>query len=170
MSESRRIDSRAARDINRDSFIQEWADAGLILARSPHDPPATLRIENGRIVELDGRSERDFDILDRFIALHAIDVEIADHAMAQDPLTVARMLVDINVPRRELVRMIGGLTPARLLEVVNHLNVLEMMMALQKMRARRTPSNQAHVTNRKENPALLAADAAEAAERGTVAT
>jgi propanediol dehydratase large subunit len=41
-----------------------------------------------------------------------------------------------------------------------------MMMALQKMRSRRTPSNQAHVTNRKENPALLAADAAEAVERG----
>jgi propanediol dehydratase large subunit len=34
------------------------------------------------------------------------------------------------------------------------------------MRARRTPSNQAHVTNKKENPALLAADAAEAVERG----
>jgi propanediol dehydratase large subunit len=40
------------------------------------------------------------------------------------------------------------------------------MMALQKMRARKTPSNQAHVTNKKENPALLAADAAEAVERG----
>ena len=39
-------------------------------------------------------------------------------------------------------------------------------MALQKMRARRTPSNQAHVTNKRENPALLAADAAEAVERG----
>jgi propanediol dehydratase large subunit len=41
-----------------------------------------------------------------------------------------------------------------------------MMMALQKMRARRTPANQAHVTNRRENPALLAADAAEAVARG----
>jgi len=40
------------------------------------------------------------------------------------------------------------------------------MMGLAKMRARRTPANQAHVTNRKENPALLAADAAEAALRG----
>jgi propanediol dehydratase large subunit len=49
---------------------------------------------------------------------------------------------------------------------VNRLNVVEMMMAMQKMRARRTPSNQAHVTNRKEHPALLAADAAEAVERG----
>jgi propanediol dehydratase large subunit len=46
------------------------------------------------------------------------------------------------------------------------MNVLEMMMGLGKMRARRTPANQAHVTNRREHPALLAADAAEAALRG----
>jgi propanediol dehydratase large subunit len=166
MSESRRIESRARREINRDSFIQEWPDAGLILARSPHDPPSGIRIENRRVVEMDGRSERDFDILDRFIALHAIDVEIAQEAMSLAPLAIARMLADINVTRHELVRIIGGLTPARLVEVVDCLNVVEMMMALQKMRARKTPSNQAHVTNRKENPALLAADAAEAVERG----
>jgi propanediol dehydratase large subunit len=41
-----------------------------------------------------------------------------------------------------------------------------MMFALRKLRARRRPANQAHVTNLKENPALLAADAAEAAARG----
>lgn len=41
-----------------------------------------------------------------------------------------------------------------------------MMMAMQKMRARRRPGNQAHVTNWKENPVLMAADAAEAALRG----
>ena len=40
------------------------------------------------------------------------------------------------------------------------MNVLEMMMGLAKMRVRRTPANQAHVTNWKEHPALLAADAA----------
>ncbi len=40
------------------------------------------------------------------------------------------------------------------------------MFALKKLRARRRPANQAHVTNLKENPALLAADAAEAAARG----
>src|SRR5687768_2053487 len=157
MSESLRIDSRNAREINRDSFIQEWPDAGLILARSPHDPIANLRIYDGRVVELDGRPESAFDVIDRFIALHAIDVEVADEAMRMEPLAIARMLVDIHIPRQELVRIVGGLTPARLVEVVDCLNVLEMMMALQKMRARKTPSNQAHVTNRKENPALLAA-------------
>ena len=40
------------------------------------------------------------------------------------------------------------------------------MFALKKLRARRAPANQAHVTNLKESPALLAADAAEAAARG----
>ena len=40
------------------------------------------------------------------------------------------------------------------------------MFALKRLRARRAPANQAHVTNLKENPALLAADAAEAALRG----
>jgi propanediol dehydratase large subunit len=46
------------------------------------------------------------------------------------------------------------------------MNVVEMMMGLQKLRVRKTTANQAHVTNRMEHPALLAADAAEAALRG----
>jgi small-conductance mechanosensitive channel len=41
-----------------------------------------------------------------------------------------------------------------------------MMVAMRKMRLRKTIANQAHVTNRKDHPALLAADAAEAAYRG----
>lgn len=46
------------------------------------------------------------------------------------------------------------------------MNVVEMMMAMQKMRARRTPSNQAHCTSARDNPVQVAADAAEAATRG----
>ncbi|HEX2726548.1 MAG TPA: propanediol/glycerol family dehydratase large subunit, partial [Beijerinckiaceae bacterium] len=166
MSESRRFDSRAARDINKDSFIEEWPETGLVVFRSPADPRPQIRVEAGRIVELDERAERDFDLLDRFIALHAIDAGQAPHSMAMPALEIARMLVDIHVPRAECVRIISGCTPAKLLDIVERLNAVEMMMALQKLRARATPSNQAHVTNRKENPALLAADAAEAVERG----
>lgn len=166
MATSKRFESRAQRPVNRDSFIREWPETGLVMFDSPCDPKPSLRIEGNRIVELDGTPEAAFDMLDRFIARHAIDLAAAPEAMALDPLAIARMLVDINVPRDRVARLIGGLTPARMVEVANRLNVLEMMMALQKMRARRTPSNQAHVTNRKENPALLAADAAEAVERG----
>ena len=163
---SKRSLARASRPIHNDTFIQPWPEAGLVLFNSAYDPPASLRIENGRIVELDGKPESEFDALDRFIARHSIDCEAAPEAMALEPRELARMLTDINVPRAKLVRLCGGLTPARLMQVVSELNVLEMMVALAKMRARRTPGNQAHVTNRKESPALLAADAAEAAERG----
>jgi propanediol dehydratase large subunit len=58
------------------------------------------------------------------------------------------------------------MTPAKILDVLKKLNVVELMMAMQKLRPRRTPANQAHVTNLKDTPALLAADAAEAAYRG----
>lgn len=163
---SRRSQARARREINQDSFIHEWPETGLILFHSPYDPKPGLRIANGRVVELDGRPEAEFDMLDRFIARHAINCAVAERAMAMDSTAIARLLVDIHVPRHEIVEIFSGLTPARIMDVVGRLNVVEMMLALQKMRARKTPSNQAHVTNRKENPALLAADAAEAVERG----
>ena len=166
MTVSKRFQARAGREINRDSFIHEWPETGLVLFDSPADPRPQIRVEGGRIVELDGRPEAEFDILDRFIARRAINPSIAQEAMAMDSLAIARMMADINVPRAEVVRVVSGLTPAKITQVVGRLNVVEMMMALQKMRARRTPSNQAHVTNKKENPALLAADAAEAVERG----
>ena len=86
--------------------------------------------------------------------------------MATPSDQIARMLVDINVSQPTIRRLAGGCTPAKLCEIVRHMNVLEMMMGLGKMRVRKTPANQAHVTNWRENPTLLAADAAEAALRG----
>ena len=163
---SKRSEARARRDINRDSFIQEWPETGLILFNSPNDPRPQLVVRDGRIVELDGKPESEFDLLDRFIARHAIDPAVAPEAMSLAPQAIARMLVDIDAPRGDAVRIVSGLSPARIVQVVNCLNVVEMMMGLQKMRARRAPSNQAHVTNKREHPALLAADAAEAVERG----
>ncbi|MBM3261811.1 MAG: propanediol/glycerol family dehydratase large subunit [candidate division Zixibacteria bacterium] len=163
---SRRFALLADREVNRDSFIEEWADAGLTIMDSPNDPKPGICVRDGRIVEMDGRTEDRFDMIDRFIADHAIDPVIAEASMAVDSLEYARMLVDIHVPRHKIVRMLEGVTPAKLVDIVRHLNVVEMMMALQKLRVRRTTANQAHVTNRKEHPALLAADAAEAAWRG----
>jgi len=115
---------------------------------------------------MDGVPREQMDLLDLFIAEHAIDLSVAGEAMATPSETIARMLVDINVPRRQIIRLVGGCTAAKLVEIVRHLSVLEMMLAFAKMRVRRTPANQAHVTNRTDNPVLLAADAAEAALRG----
>ena len=154
------------RDINRETFVESWPEAGLMVADSPYDPAPSIRIVDGRIVELDGRQEEDFDTLDVYIARHGIDLAVAPEAMALDSLTIAHMLADINIPRAVVLRLATGCTPAKLVEIMRHMNVLEMMNGLAKMRVRRIPANQAHVTNRRENPALLAADAAEAALRG----
>ncbi len=60
------------------------------------------------------------------------------------------MLVDIHVSREEIIAITTAITPAKAVEVMAAFElVVEMMMALQKMRARRTPSNQCHVTNLK---------------------
>jgi propanediol dehydratase large subunit len=166
MPESHRFQSLAQRDINKETFVEPWPEAGLIVADSPADPRPSLRLEGGRVVELDGRARAGFDMLDFFIADHGIDLAAAEEVMATPSLDIARRLVDIGTPRAEILRLAGGCTPAKLVDIVKHMNVLEMMMGMAKMRARRTPANQAHVTNKREHPALLAADAAEAALRG----
>ena len=58
------------------------------------------------------------------------------------------------------------MTPAKLARALALLRPVELRIAMTKMRARRTPSNQAHVTNRSDDPLLLAADAATAAAFG----
>ncbi|EHL2563477.1 propanediol/glycerol family dehydratase large subunit, partial [Listeria monocytogenes] len=73
---------------------------------------------------------------------------------------------DPNVPREKIVLLTTAMTPAKIVEVVSQMNVVEMMMSMQKMRSRRTPTTQAHVTNLRDNPVQIAADAAEAAIRG----
>ena len=132
----------------------------------PRDPVPELVVENGAVVRMDGRAAADFDVIDRFVVAHGLDLGVAAEAMAIDDVELARMLVALDVPRAELVRLARGLTPAKLARVVGLLDPVELMLALKKLRARRAPSNQAHVTNLKESPALLAADAAEAARRG----
>jgi propanediol dehydratase large subunit len=166
MTQSHRFAILAERAINQETFVEEWPEAGLIVTDSPHDPQPSLRLENGQVVEMDGRARAEFDALDLFIAEHALDLDVAEEAMAAPSREIARMLVDINVSQQQVRRLVGGCTPAKLVDIIRHMNVLEMMMGLAKMRVRRTPANQAHVTNWREHPALLAADAAEAALRG----
>ena len=154
------------RPVNQDGFIKEWSEVGLVAMDSSYDPKPSIKILENKIVELDGKTRKDFDMIDICIADRCIDINVVEEVMSMDSVKIARMIVDINIPRKEIVRLSLGMTPAKCLDVLKKLNVVELMMAMQKMRARRTPSNQAHVTNLKSNPALLAADAAEAAYRG----
>ncbi len=163
---SKRFEVLAGRPVNQDGFVKEWPEVGLIAMNSPYDPKPSIRIEGGRVVELDGKQRKDFDFIDRFIADYAINLDMAEKVMATDSAKLAQMLCDINVSREEVIKYTTAMTPAKAVEVVEYMNVVEMMMGLQKMRARRTPSNQAHVTNLQDNPVLLAADAAEATAYG----
>jgi len=152
--------------VNLDGFATPAPELGLVAFNGPNDPAPSLVITDGRITELDGRTESEFDSIDSFIAIHGIDLEVASEAMAIDSLDFARRLVDPNISRLDIVRLASGMTPAKLAEVLSLLNAAELVIAMTKMRARRTPSNQAHVTNRSDDPLLLAADAATAAAFG----
>ncbi|EJP6472284.1 propanediol/glycerol family dehydratase large subunit [Clostridium botulinum] len=163
---SKRFQVLSERAVNKDGFIGEWSEEGLIAMKSPNDPKPSVKIENGIITELDGKKREEFDMIDRFIADYGINLNNVEKAMSLDSLEISKMLVDVNVDRDTIVNITTAVTPAKIVEVVGHMNVVEMMMALQKMRARKTPANQCHVTNLKDNPVQIAADAAEAAVRG----
>lgn len=163
---SKRFQVLEDRPVNKDGFVHEWPEQGFVAMSSPNDPSPSIKIQDGRIIELDGKLRKDFDMLDQFIADYTIDIKSAVQMMNMESLDIARKLVDINISRAEVLAVVKGLTPAKVVEVLNQLNVVEMMMALQKMRARKKPSNQCHVTNVRDNPVLMAADAAEAALRG----
>ena len=163
---SRRFASRDQRELRREVLVSPLPELGLVAADGPLDPAPELAVETGVVTRMDGRAAAEFDVIDRFVVAHGLDLEVAAEAMALDDAELARRLVDVDVPRAELVRLARGLTPAKLARVIGLLDPVELMLALKKLRARRVPSNQAHVTNLKESPALLAADAAEAARRG----
>ena len=166
MKRSKRIEALDARPVNLDGYINEWPEMGFIAMKSPYDPTPSVKVEDGKIVELDGRSREDFDFIDQFIADYAINIDRAEKSMSVSSLEIARMIVDIHVSRKEILELISGITPAKMAEVMNHLNVVELMMGMQKIRARRVPGNQAHITNLKDDPVQIAADAAEGALRG----
>ena len=156
---SKRFEVLDQRPVNKDGYINEWPEMGFVAMHSPYDPKPSIRIENGKIVELDGKQASEYDFLDQFIADYAINKEQAPVSMAMSNVEIARKIVDIDTPRKEVLKIISGITPAKMVEVINELNVVELMMGMQKIRARKRPGNQAHITNLKDDPVQIAADA-----------
>ena len=54
-----------------------------------------------------------------------MNVERAEASMAVSSLEIARMIVDIHVSRKEILELVTGITPAKMTEVMNHLNVVD---------------------------------------------
>ena len=99
-------------EVNKDTYLDEMPEIGLITTGGSEDPRPSLKIENGRIVEMDEKPVDEFDIIDHFIARYSIDLSIAEKSMNIDSTEFAKMIVDINVPRSEIVNYAAGMTPA----------------------------------------------------------
>jgi len=163
---TKRFQVLAEKPVNRHSYLKDWPEKGLTAYQGTKDPKPSIKIENGVVVEMDGIARADFDMIDQFIADYYIDKSVAEEAMAMDSLKIARMIVDICVPREEIVRLAKGFTPAKFVDVVTKLDETEIMMGIHKMRARKMPAIQCHTTSGTDNPVQLAADAAENRLRG----
>jgi propanediol dehydratase large subunit len=96
-------------------------------------PEPSLRVRRGRVVELDGVPEADFDATDEFIARHGVVLDVATDAMRLDALTFGRMLVHPSVAADQLQRLAGGMTPGKLAASVGQLRPVELAMAAAKL-------------------------------------
>lgn len=166
MKRQKRFEELEKRPIHLDGFVKEWPEEGFVAMMGPNDPKPSIKIENGKVTEMDSKPAADFDLIDLYIAKYGIKLENAEKVMAMDSTKIANMLCDPNVPRKDIIEITTAMTPAKAEEVISKLNFAEMIMATQKMRPRRTPATQCHVTNIRDNPVQIAADAADAALRG----
>ncbi|RRG02474.1 MAG: propanediol dehydratase large subunit PduC [Lactobacillus sp.] len=166
MKRQKRFEKLEKRPVHLDGFVKEWDDEGLVAMEGKNDPKPSVKVENGVVTELDGKKKADFDLIDKYIAEYGFNIDKAEEVMAMDSTKIAKMLVDPNVSRSEIVKLTTAMTPAKAEEVISKLNFGEMIMAVQKMRPRRTPATQCHITNTRDNPVEIAADAAEASLRG----
>ena len=55
MRRSKRIETLDQRPVNLDGYINEWPEMGFVAMTSPYDPKPSVKVANGRIVELDGK-------------------------------------------------------------------------------------------------------------------
>jgi len=92
-----------------------------------------LRVRDGRVVELDGRTRAEWGAADFFIARHGLDLEVVDEAMAVDEVTFGRMTVHPAAPREELARLAVGMTPAKLAACFAALRPQELGMAASRL-------------------------------------
>ncbi|MGL5900260.1 MAG: propanediol/glycerol family dehydratase large subunit [Lactobacillaceae bacterium] len=166
MKRQKRFEELEKRPVHLDGFVKEWPQEGFIAMMGPNDPKPSIKIDNGTITEMDGKSIDDFDLIDLYIAKYGINLENAEKVMAMDSEKIAKMLVDPSVSRKDVIDVTTSMTPAKAEEVISKLDFGEMIMATKKMRSRRTPATQCHVTNSVDNPVQIAADAADAALRG----
>ena len=86
---NKRFEVLENRPVHKDGFIGEWVDVGLYAMGSPNDPKPSIKIENGKVVEMDGVRREDFNMNEQFVADYAIDLAMAPKAMAMSEQEIA---------------------------------------------------------------------------------
>ena len=97
MKKSKRFKKLEKKPINMDSFFVQWPEGGLSAMDSPYDPKPSVKVRNGIIVEMDGKSIDAFDSLELYISRYSVNRDLVRKAMEIPSKDIARMIVDINV-------------------------------------------------------------------------
>ena len=119
MKRSKRIEVLDQRPVNKDGFIDEWPEMGFVSMHSPYDPKPSVKIEDGIITELDGKKRDEPAPPAPPPAAPAPRADRAEASMAIPSLEIARKIVDIHVSRKEILEIVSGITPAKMVEVIN---------------------------------------------------
>ena len=53
---SKRFEVLNEKPVNKDGFVKEWPEVGLIAMNSPFDPKPSIKIVNNKVVELNKQS------------------------------------------------------------------------------------------------------------------
>ncbi len=114
MKHTKRYEHTSRKAVNRDVVTEEWPEIGFITYGAPADPKPSVKVTDGVITELDGKSREEFDSIDYFIADYGINKETCEKVMNMESAEIARMLVDVNVSRDSLIPLLTGATPAKL--------------------------------------------------------
>ena len=77
-----RFASRAEKELRRELLVTPLPELGLVAANGPNDPEPELVVEDGVVTRMDGRAAAEFDVIDRFLVAHGLDLEVAAEAMA----------------------------------------------------------------------------------------
>jgi propanediol dehydratase large subunit len=72
MARSRRFEVLSQRDVNKETFVTPFPEAGLIASDSPADPQPSVQIGERVVVEMDGKQQAEFDVHRSFIAAHGL--------------------------------------------------------------------------------------------------
>ena len=99
------------------------------LVKSLNAPDVHSKLEDNGMTVIGGTPEQFAALMQDGIARYGLDLSVAEEAMAISDVELARRAVDPGVPRAEVVRLIGGTTPAKLARVVAVMTPVEMQMA-----------------------------------------